>query len=115
MGVLNIENPQSAAYDDTDQEICNTRGTNLGTILYNSHLIEEIRQQVERQRVIYETTTRIRRAVDIQNILETTATEVARALGARRSQIAITAGTLTESPAEPTPPNGKKNGKEAQS
>ncbi|GAP17833.1 GAF domain-containing protein [Levilinea saccharolytica] len=115
MGVLNIENPQIAAYDETDQEIFNTLGTNLGTILYNSHLIEEIRQQVERQRVIYETTTRIRRAVDIQNILETTATEVARALGARRSQIAITAGTLTESPAEPTPPNGKKNGKEAQS
>jgi PAS domain S-box-containing protein len=96
MGVVNIENPSPAAYDENDQEIIATLGTNLGTILANTQLVAEVRQQVDRQRQLYEITSKIRRSVDIQTIIQTFTTEVCNAMQARKATVQITAGFSPE-------------------
>jgi GAF domain-containing protein len=89
VGTLLVESPQSNAYDESDQEIVATLGSSLGPILYNAYLMAEVRQQVERERLIYEATSRIHRSVDIQTILKTSAAELSKAVGARSAQIEI--------------------------
>jgi PAS domain S-box-containing protein len=92
VGVIMAESTKINAYDEYDQEIMETLGSILGPILYNTHLMAEVRQQVERQRMIYEATSRIHRSVDIQTILETSAAEISKAVGARSAQIEIAYG-----------------------
>jgi PAS domain S-box-containing protein len=89
VGTLLVESPRYNAYDENDQEIVATLGSSLGPILYNAYLMAEVRQQVERERLIYEATSRIHRSVDIQSILKTSAAELSKAVGARSAQIEI--------------------------
>lgn len=89
MGVLMLESPSPAGYNENDQEILATLGNNLGTILYNTQLLEQIRSQVRRQQIIYGATNRIRRSVDIHTIIEMTASEICQALGAVKTSIEI--------------------------
>jgi len=89
VGALVMESSQSEAYDEYDQEIMGILGSSIGPILYNAYLMSEVRQQVERERLIYEATNRIHRSVDIQTILKTSAAEIARAVGARAAKIEL--------------------------
>jgi GAF domain-containing protein len=52
-------------------------------------LLEQIRSQAERERVLYEITSKIRRSTDMQSILAITASEITKAVGARRTHIEI--------------------------
>ena len=63
--------------------------SSLGSIISNSDLIQRIRIQIERQKQIYDVTTKIRRSVDFQTILQTSASEIGRHLGAMRTRIII--------------------------
>jgi PAS domain S-box-containing protein len=110
LGVLNIEKPISAAYDENDQEILGALGNSLGAIISNARLLEEIRKQVDRQRQLYEITSKIRRSADIQSILETSAVEISKVVHAKRAHIEITTNETIE-PDSPTKHNGD-NGKE---
>ncbi len=110
MGVVDLENPTPAAYDENDQEIIATLGTNLGTILTNTQLVSEVRQQVERQRQLYEITSKIRRSVDIQTILQTFTSEVCNAMQARRAKVQITAGLSPEEAVFEIPKGSSQNG-----
>jgi PAS domain S-box-containing protein len=92
VGALMVESPKADAYDNYDQEIISTLGSSLGPILYNNHLMAEVRQQVERERLIYEATSRIHRSIDIQTILKTSAAEISKAVGARSANIEILYG-----------------------
>ena len=92
IGVLNLENTEPATYDETDQEILGSLGNTLGAILANAQLVRTVRQQIDRQRQLYEATSKIRRTVDVQSILNVSASEICKALGARRAHIEITAG-----------------------
>ncbi len=56
--------------------------------------------QAERERVLYEVTSKIRRSTDVQSILATTASELLKAIGARGTQIRLKAQ-------ESSNPNGK--------
>ncbi|NPV75940.1 MAG: GAF domain-containing protein [Anaerolineae bacterium] len=89
MGVLLLESPSPAAYDENDREILATLGNSLGAILYNTQLLEQIQSQVRRQQIIYSATSRIRRSVDIHTIMETTASEICQALGAVKAFVEI--------------------------
>jgi len=111
LGVLNLESERVKAYDESDQEMFGTLGSSLAAIIANASLIEQIRLKVDRQRLLYEVTSKIRRTVDINSILETSANEINRALGARRTRIEITAGKTGPSNS-PLPQDGRKNGKE---
>ncbi|MEW5829899.1 MAG: GAF domain-containing protein, partial [Chloroflexota bacterium] len=89
LGVLNIESETLSAYDEHDEEMLGTLGGSLAAIIANARLLEQIRRQVERERLLFEVTSKIRRSTDMQTILQTTASELSKAVGARRAQIKI--------------------------
>jgi GAF domain-containing protein/HAMP domain-containing protein len=89
LGVLNVESEQLDAYTENDEEMLGTLGGSLAAIIANARLLEQIRLQAERERVIYEVTSKIRRSTDIQSILMTTASEITRITGARYAKIQV--------------------------
>lgn len=92
LGVLNVESEQVGAYTENDEEMLGTLGGSLAAIIANARLLEQIRRQVDRERLLYEITSRIRRSTDTRTIMETTASELSKALGARRARIRVGLG-----------------------
>lgn len=89
LGVLNVESEQLDDYTENDEEMLGTLGGSLAAIIANARLLEQIRLQAERERVIFEVTSNIRRSTDIQSILMTTASELTRVTGARYAKIQV--------------------------
>ncbi|HEY2981298.1 MAG TPA: GAF domain-containing protein, partial [Anaerolineales bacterium] len=89
LGVLNVESEQVGAYTENDQEMLGTLGGSLAAIIANARLLEQLRAQAERERLLNEITGKIRRSTDMQTILATTASELTRVLSARRTEIRI--------------------------
>jgi sigma-B regulation protein RsbU (phosphoserine phosphatase) len=89
LGILNVESEQLSAYTETDEELLGTLGGSLAAIIANARLLEQIRAQAERERVLYEITDKIRRTTDMQTILTTTVSELTRAVGANRAYIRV--------------------------
>lgn len=96
LGVLNVESELVDAYTENDEEMLGTLGGSLAAIIANARLLEQIRIQAERERLIYEVTSKIRRSTDIQSILNTTASELIRLTGARYTKIHIRSEENTE-------------------
>lgn len=101
LGVLNVESERASAYNEGDEEMLGTLGGSLAAIIANARLLEQIRAQAERERQLYEVTSKIRRSTDIHTILETTGNELMKLMGARRARIHI----------EPASPGGNGDGK----
>ncbi len=89
LGVLNVESEQPGAYTENDEEMLGTLGGSLAAVIANARLVEQIRAQAERERLLYEITSKIRRSTDIQTILATTASELTKAVGANKVKIKI--------------------------
>jgi len=89
LGVLNVESEQVGAYNENDEEMLGTLGGSLAAIIANARLVEQVRNQAEYSRLIYEITSKIRRSTDMQTILTTTASELTKAVGARYVRIAV--------------------------
>lgn len=89
LGVLNVESEQVDAYTENDEEMLGTLGGSLAAVVANARLFEQIRSQSERERLIYDITSKIRRSTDIQSILMTTASEITRVTGARFTRIEV--------------------------
>lgn len=89
LGVLNVESEQLNAYTETDEELLGTLGGSLAAIIANARLLEQIRAQAERERVLFEITDKIRRTTDLQTILTTTVSELTRVTGASRARIKV--------------------------
>jgi GAF domain-containing protein len=89
LGVLNVESEQPDAYTENDEEMLGTLGGSLAAIIANARLLEQIRVQSERERLIYDVTAKIRRSTDIHSILMTTASEITRITGARYAKIQV--------------------------
>ncbi|HVN52824.1 MAG TPA: GAF domain-containing protein [Anaerolineaceae bacterium] len=115
LGVLNLENEKANAYNESDQEILGTLGGSLAAIIANSQLIEQIRRQMDRQRQLFEATSKIRRSVNIQNILETSVTEIGKAIGVRRAKIEIHPTVESDEAASSSAASSNPNGKEKKS
>ena len=96
LGVLNVESEQLNAYTESDEELLGTLGGSLAAIIANARLLEQIRAQAERERVLFEITDKIRRTTDMQTILTTTVSELTHATGANRVRIKV--GSVTEQP-----------------
>src|SRR5690242_932918 len=92
LGVLNVESEQFAAYAENDEELLGTLGGSLAAIIANARLLEQIRAQAERERVLFEISDKIRRTTDMETILTTTVSELTRAVGASSARIRL--GTL---------------------
>lgn len=89
LGVLNVESEQVAAYTENEEEMLGTLAGSLAAIIANGKLLEQIRKQAERERLLYEITSKIRQSTDVQTILMTTVGELSRAINANRAQITI--------------------------
>ena len=94
LGVLNVESEQISAYAENDEELLGTLGGSLAAIIANARLLEQIRSQVERERVLFEITDKIRRTTDMETILTTTVSELTRAVGANRAKIKVGVNSL---------------------
>lgn len=92
LGVLNVESPRVNAYTENDEEMLGTLAGSLAAIIAHSRLLEQFRQQVERERLLYEITSKIRRTTDPQKILAVTAEELSKAMNARRADIVVQIG-----------------------
>ncbi len=101
LGVLNVESERVGAYSENDEEMLGTLGGSLAAIIANARLLEQIRRQVDRERLLYEVTSRIRRSTDTRTILETTASELSKALGARRARIRVGLNPPDSGPEKP--------------
>ncbi len=96
LGILNVESDQVGAYSENDEELLGTLGGTLAAIISNARLIDQIRRQVDRERLLYEVTSKIRRSTDMQTIMATTTSELSKVLGARRAQIQIDVDNQTK-------------------
>ena len=94
LGVLNVESEQMAAYAENDEELLGTLGGSLAAIIANARLLEQIRAQAERERVLFEISDKIRRTTDMETILATTVSELTRAVGANSAKIKIAIPTV---------------------
>lgn len=119
LGVLELQSEQEFAFDENDEEILSALGNNLGVAIANIRLVNQVSQQVERERMLFEITSKIRRSVDLNTILQTSTREICRAIGARRARIHITAADPISQPRtldsqeDLNSSNGHKNGREA--
>ncbi len=89
LGVLNVESEQLDAYTENDEEMLGTLGGSLAAIIANARLLEQIRMQAERERLVYDISSKIRRSTDIQSIMMTTASELTRIIGAGYARLEI--------------------------
>lgn len=89
VGVISIESPQVAQFDDNDVDFVTTLANNLASVISNIELVEQVRSQVERQQKLFEITDKIRRSVDIETIMKTSVTEIASAMNVRKASIEI--------------------------
>jgi GAF domain-containing protein len=89
LGVLNVESEQFAAYAENDEELLGTLGGSLAAIIANARLLEQIRAQAERERILFEISDKIRRTTDMETILTTTVSELTRAVGANSARIKL--------------------------
>jgi GAF domain-containing protein len=89
LGVLNVESEQLSAYAENDEEMLGTLGGSLAAIIANARLLEQIRAQAERERVLFEISDKIRRTTDMETILTTTVSELTRATGANSTRIKV--------------------------
>jgi sigma-B regulation protein RsbU (phosphoserine phosphatase) len=89
LGILNVESPRLNAYTENDEEMLGTLAGSLAAIIAHSRLLDQYRQQVERERLLYEITNKIRRTTSPDKILSITADELSKALNTRRTQVEV--------------------------
>ncbi len=98
LGVLNVESPRVNAYSENDEEMLGTLGGSLAAIIAHSRLLEQFRKQAERERMLYEATSKIRRSTNVQTIVNIAANELTRALGARRARVSVDLSVVDTQP-----------------
>lgn len=89
LGVLNVESEHIGAYNENDEEMLGTLAGSLAAIIANARLVDQIRKQAERERLLHEISNKIRRSTDMHSILSTTVQEIRRVTGSRKAQIKI--------------------------
>jgi transcriptional regulator with GAF, ATPase, and Fis domain len=90
VGALIVQDSQKEMrFNLDDQRLLNTLAGQVAVSIRNASLLENTRRQAERERQLFEITSKIRRSTDIQTVLKTTVRELSTALGARRAHIAV--------------------------
>ncbi len=90
LGVLNVESTRTNAYSENDEEMLGTLAGSLAAIIAHSRLLEQFRQQVERERLLYDITSKIRRTSSPDKILSIAANELGKVLNTRKTEIEVT-------------------------
>jgi transcriptional regulator with GAF, ATPase, and Fis domain len=91
VGALVVQDSQKEMrFNQEDQRLLTTLAGQVAVSIRNASLLENTRRQAERERQLFEITSKIRRSTDIQSVLKTTVRELSSALGAKRAHIAVT-------------------------
>jgi PAS domain S-box-containing protein len=90
MGVINIESTTLAMFDESDQEFVTTVADNMASIVSNIRLLDQVREQIDRQQKLFEISNKIRRSVDIETIMQTSVSEICSAMNIPKATIRIT-------------------------
>ena len=101
LGILNVESPRLNAYSENEEEMLGTLAGSLAAIIAHSRLLEQFRQQIERERLLYEITNKIRRTTNPDKILAITADELSKTLNTRSTHISISLQNLQSPSFEP--------------
>ena len=103
IGALVIQDTeQEGRFDENDMRLLTTLAAQIAVAVRNTHLIETTQNKAERDRQLYEITSKIRRATDMRSVLKTTAEELGKTLGARKAEIKLAI--------EPASQSGQDNG-----
>jgi transcriptional regulator with GAF, ATPase, and Fis domain len=90
VGALVVQDSQKEMrFNQDDQRLLTTLAGQVAVSIRNASLLENTRRQAERERQLFEITSKIRRSTDVQTVLKTTVRELSTALGARRAHIAV--------------------------
>jgi GAF domain-containing protein len=89
MGVFVVESSEPGTFDENDQDIVLTLSSNMASLIANIELVERIRLQVDRQRQLYDITSKIRRSTDVETIMKTSLAEICTALNIRKASIEL--------------------------
>jgi PAS domain S-box-containing protein len=100
LGVINIESTDLAFFDEADQEFVTTLADNIASIISNIRLLDQVREQIDRQQKLFEVTNKIRRSIDIETIMQTSVSEICTALKISRASIHIAPTVLEENKQE---------------
>ena len=80
-----------------DLSLLNTLAAQVAVSIRNARLLENATRQAERERKLYEITSKIRNATDMQAIIRTTAVELRKAMKVQRARIDIDVDTALHS------------------
>jgi putative methionine-R-sulfoxide reductase with GAF domain len=89
MAILDIEHSKPDQYTDYDRELIQIFSLNIGSLLANIRLIDQVRAQVTRQEKLFEATNKLRRSLDMETILQISTEEIAKLTNARKASIKI--------------------------
>jgi GAF domain-containing protein len=94
--VQDLENEHR--FDEDDKRLLSALAAQVAVAIRNVSLIEDMRAQSDRERLLFDITGKIRRSIDIQSILQITAREVGRSLGVRSAVIEINSRLIAANP-----------------
>jgi len=97
LGIVDIESTEPGSYDENDTEIVTTLASNLASLIANIELVDQIRLQVDRQRQLYEISSKIRQSTDMETIMRTSLAEICNALNIRKASIELLQSQESES------------------
>ncbi len=80
---------QEDRFSEEDMRLITTLALQVAAVIRNARLLEESRQRVKHETLLYEITNKIRRSANMHSILETTARELSVALGINKTEITI--------------------------
>lgn len=103
LGVLNVESIRLNAYTENDEEMLGTLAGSLAAIIAHSLLLEQFRRQVERERLLYDITSKIRRTSSPEKILSIATNELSKILNTRKAQIEVVIQTEQNRESFPIP------------
>jgi len=84
-------------FTEDDQRLLETLAAQVAISIHTTRLLESTSQQAERERLLYEITSKIRSSTDMQSIIEITAMELQKAFNAQRARIDIDVDTALQS------------------
>ncbi len=87
--ILDIEHSKPDQYTDYDRELLQIFSLNIGSLLANIRLIDQVRAQVTRQEKLFEVTNKLRRSLDMGSILQISTDEIAKLTNASKASIQI--------------------------
>jgi putative methionine-R-sulfoxide reductase with GAF domain len=87
--ILEIEHSKPDQYTDYDLELLQIFSLNVGSLLANIRLIDQVRAQVNRQEKLFEVTNKLRRSLDMGSILQISTDEIAKLTNASKASIQI--------------------------